>query len=151
MTIQTRIGNPSSEEGIRLLTESYALMSSLFPPEDNHALSIEDFKTPNIVFLIAEKDGKPCGCGALAIKSTYGELKSIFVDKKSRGYGIGELITVNLEVEAKRLALPELYLETGGNLLSAIRLYEKLGFKECGPFGKYKESPHSFFMFKKLD
>jgi putative acetyltransferase len=112
---------------------------------------MEDFKKPNIVFLIAEKDGKPCGCGALAIKSTYGELKSIYVDEKNRGYGIGELITVNLEVEAKRLALPELYLETGGNLLSAISLYKKLGFAECGPFGKYKESPHSFFMFKKLD
>lgn len=151
MKIQTRIGNPSSEEGVRLLTDSYKLMSSLFPPEDNHALSIEDFKTPNIIFLIAEKDGNPCGCGALAIKSTYGELKSIYVEEKSRGYGIGELITVNLEVEAKRLALPELYLETGGNLLSAIRLYEKLGFEECGPFGKYRESPHSFFMFKKLD
>jgi len=151
MKIQTRIGNPSSEEGGRLLTDSYTLMSSLFPPEDNHALSMEDFKKPNIVFLIAEKDGKPCGCGALAIKSTYGELKSIYVDEKNRGYGIGELITVNLEVEAKRLALPELYLETGGNLLSAISLYKKLGFAECGPFGKYKESPHSFFMFKKLD
>ena len=84
MKLQTRIGDPSSEEGVRLLTDSYTLMSSLFPPEDNHALSIEDFKNPNIVFLIAEKDGKPCGCGALAIKSTYGELKSIYVEVRTQ-------------------------------------------------------------------
>ena len=151
MKLRTRIGNPSSQEGVKLLTDSYALMSSLFPPEDNHALSIEDFKTPNIVFLIAEKDDKPCGCGALAIKSTYGELKSIYVDENSRGNGIGELITTDLEKEAKKLFLKEIYLETGEILLSAISLYKKLGFKECGPFGEYKESPHSFFMFKKLD
>ena len=151
MKLRTRIGNPSSQEGVKLLTDSYALMSSLFPPEDNHALSIQDFKTPNIVFLIAEKDDKPCGCGALAIKSTYGELKSIYVDENSRGNGIGELITTDLEKEAKKLFLKEIYLETGENLLSAISLYKKLGFKECGPFGEYKESPHSFFMFKKLD
>ena len=65
MRLQTRIANPSSKEGIKLLTDSYALMSTLFPPEDNHALSIEDFKAPNIYFIIADKDDKPCGCGAL--------------------------------------------------------------------------------------
>tara|TARA_Y100000746_G_C15447961_1_gene425839 strand:- start:1152 stop:1607 length:456 start_codon:yes stop_codon:yes gene_type:complete len=150
MKLQTRIGDPSSKEGVKLLTDSYSLMSSMFPPEDNHALSIEDFRAPNIVFLIGEKDGKPCGCGALSVKSTYGELKSIYVDEKSRGNGIGKLITMNLEMEAKKLSLTELYLETGGNLLPAINLYKKLGYKECGPFGEYKESPHSFFMFKKL-
>ncbi|MDG1299489.1 MAG: GNAT family N-acetyltransferase [Paracoccaceae bacterium] len=151
MRLQTRIANPSSKEGIKLLTDSYALMSTLFPPEDNHALSIEDFKAPNIYFIIAYKDDKPCGCGALATKSNYGELKSIFVDEKSRRLGIGELIMMDLEVKAKNLKLNELYLETGANLLAAIKLYRKLGFIECSPFGDYKESPHSFFMFKKLD
>ena len=151
MKLQTRIGDPSSEEGVRLLTDSYTLMSSLFPPEDNHALSIEDFKNPNIVFLIAEKDGKPCGSSALANKATYAEINTKYVDETRPRHGNAGLITANLEAEAKRLSLPELYLETGGNLLSAIRLYKKLGFEECGPFGEYKKSPHSVFMLKKLD
>mgnify|MGYP006115245043 FL=1 len=151
MKLQTRIGDPSSKEGTKLLKDSYSLMSSLFPPEDNHALSIDDFNKPNIRFIIAEKNSVPCGCGALAIKSNYGELKSIYVDEISRGNGIGDLIMMGLETEAKRLSLKKLYLETGANLLAAISLYKKFDFKECGPFGKYKESPHSFFMYKKIN
>ena len=127
MKLQTRIGDPSSEEGTKLLKDSYSLMSSLFPPEDNHALSIDDFNKPNIRFIIAEKNSVPCGCGALAIKSNYGELKSIYVDEISRGNGIGDLIMMGLETD------------------------KKFDFTECGPFGEYKESPHSFFMYKKIN
>jgi ribosomal protein S18 acetylase RimI-like enzyme len=56
------------------------------------------------------------------------------------------LITANLEVEAKRLALRELYLETGGNLLSAIRLYKKLGFAGMWSFSENIKKAHIVFL-----
>jgi len=150
MNLTTRVGNPLSKEGIELLTESYVLMSSLYPAEDNHAFSIEEFKADNIHFIIAEKNQIPCGCGAIAFQPLYGELKSIFVKKNSRGLGIGKLIVTDLEKEAKGRQIKKLNLETGADLSQAIQLYTLLGFKECGPFGKYKEGPHSLFMTKVL-
>jgi len=45
-----------------------------------------------------------------------------------------------------------LYLETGSNTAfsPAITLYEKFGFKECGPFGEYRLDPYSKFFVKRL-
>jgi putative acetyltransferase len=42
-------------------------------------------------------------------------------------------------------------LETGYRQESAIRLYERLGYKKCGAFGDYKDDGVSVFMEKELE
>lgn len=151
MTVTVRPGRPDSPEGTALLTASHAYLQSLYPPEDNFFLSIDELCAPHIRFFIAEAAGRPCGCAALAVMGDYAEVKAMFVDPALRGGGTGAALMQRLEDEARALNLAAMKLETGDDLYPAHRLYRRHGFTDCGPFGDYAEGPHSVFMEKRLD
>ena len=148
--LTVRPGDPRSPEGRRLLGASHALLSSLYPPEDNHFLSVEELVASHIDFWIAEAEDQALGCVALARLDGYGEVKSMFVDPAARGRGVGAALMAALEDRARKAGLPLLRLETGDTLDGAQRLYARQGFAPCGPFGAYREGPHSVFMEKRL-
>lgn len=150
MTLQVRKADPKEPGATALLQASHALMTSLYPAEHNHYLEIDELCTPDISFLIVEEDGEALGCGAMANKGTYGELKSIFTDPKGRGKGVAALIMSALEAEATAQNLPVIKLETGDTLDAAHRLYARCGFTICEKFGAYDDGPHSVFMEKQL-
>jgi len=54
--------------------------------------------------------------------------------------------------EAKRRSYRRLSLETGSMeaFAPARNLYQRYGFKVCGPFADYVEDPHSVFMTREL-
>lgn len=147
--MRVRRADPRSPEGRALLGASQALLTSLYPPEDNFFLSVDGLAAPHIDFWIAE-DGAPLGCVALARFGDYGEVKSLFVDPAARGRGVAEALMRGLEERAREAGLAWLRLETGDTLDAAHRLYARLGFSSCGPFGDYREGPHSVFMEKRL-
>lgn len=150
MTLTIRTGDPKSAEGTALLNASHALMTSLYPPEDNYFLSIDGLCVPSITFFIADLNGQAVGCIALANKQTYGEIKSLFVSDTARGSGAGKALMEQLEHNAASQGLTMLKLETGDTLDAAHRLYARHGYAICGPFGEYPEGPHSVFMEKTL-
>jgi len=150
MTIEVRTADPKSKEGTALLTASHAYLASLYPPEHMFALSIEELCTPSITFWIAWDGAEPLGCVALARKCGYAEVKSMFVDPAKRGCGAGEALVTALDAAARAEGITKLCLETGDDLYPAPRLYRRLGFKDCGPFGDYADGPHSVFMEKPL-
>lgn len=150
MTVVTRIADPRSPAGMALLTASHAYMASLYPPEHMFALSIDELCVPHITYWIAESDGQALGCIALAERSNYGEVKSLYVNEAARGKGAGAALVTTLIAFAKGKGLRELKLETGDNLYPAHRLYGRHGFTPCGPFGSYQEGPHSVFMERAL-
>ena len=150
MTPTVRPADPRSEEARALLGQSHALLASLYPPEDNHYLSVDELAQPHIDFWIAETERRPQGCIALARLDGYGEVKSMFVDPAARGQGVGAALMTALEARARASGLPVLRLETGDDLHAAHRLYARHGFTTCGPFGDYAEGPHSVFMEKRL-
>ena len=147
-------GDPLSAEP--LLLASHALMESLFPPEDNHFLSLDALRAPDIRFFVARGDGtgssgdRILGCGALAVREGYGELKSMFTDEAARGRGVASSILQTLEGEARALRLPWLRLETGDRLHAALAFYRGAGFAMRGPFGGYEANETSRFMEKRL-
>ena len=65
-----------------------------------------------------------------------------------RGKGIGKALLAHLLAEARRRGYERVSLETGATaaFLPAQRMYESAGFVRCGPFGEYREDPHSVFM-----
>lgn len=150
MTIEVRTADPKSTEGTALLTASHAFLASLYPPEHMFALSIDELCGPSITFWIAWDGAEPLGCVALARKEGYAEVKSMFVDPAKRGRGTGEALVTALIAVAQAEGLAVLRLETGDDLYPAHRLYRRLGFEDCGPFGDYVEGPHSVFMEKRL-
>ena len=90
------------------------------------------------------------GCGALAVRGGYAELKSMFTAEAARGRGVGRAVLARLEAEALELRLDCLRLETGNLLHAAIRLYRRAGFVEVAPFGSYEANQTSLFMEKLL-
>lgn len=143
-------GNPHDPQATALLQASHALMQSLFPPEDNFYLEIDDLVADNIRFFIARDGDTTLGTGALTIKPEYGEVKSMFVDEAARGRGVADAILRQIEDEARAENLPVLRLETGNVLHAAHALYRRHGFLECGVFGDYIEAKSSIFMEKRL-
>ena len=143
-------GDPRDPQATALLQASHALMERLFPPEDNHYLSIDALCTPDIRFFIAREGDAVLGCAALADKGDYGEMKSMFVSEDARGKGVADALIRQLEDYARELDLPVIRLETGDLLHAAHRLYERHGFVKCAPFGDYVVNKTSVFMEKRL-
>ena len=142
--------DPNDPQATALLQQSHALMTSLFPPEDNFYLSIDDLCADNIHFFTAREGDKVLGTGALMVKDGYGEIKSMFVSEVARGRGVANAILRQLEDHAKTEFLRMLKLETGNVLYAAHRLYARHEFVPCEPFGDYIDAPSSIFMEKAL-
>jgi putative acetyltransferase len=148
LTVQT--GDPRDPAVVKLLEQSHALMNELFPADSCHYLEIDDLCVPDITMLTISDGNKVIGCGALSNKSTYGELKSMFVDPTARGKGAADMLITELTALAKSKNLPLLCLETGEKLAAAIKLYEKHGFTRRPPFGDYPDHPDSTFMERRI-
>lgn len=142
--------DPRHPQATALLKQSHALMESLFPPEDNFYLDIDQLVDPTIHFFAARIGADLCGTGALKIKDGYGEVKSMFVAETARGQGVADAILRQIEDQARDEGLPKLMLETGNVLYAAHKLYRRHGFVECGVFGDYVEAKSSIFMEKTL-
>lgn len=150
MTAGLVIERGDPREARALLEASHAMMLELFDPESNHFLSLDTLAQPDIRFFVARLDGCTVGCGALALRNGYGEIKSMFVDPETRRAGVAAGLMARIEAEAMAHGLPILRLETGNLLEAAHALYRRCGFADCGPFGDYTAHPHSVFMEKRL-
>ncbi len=142
--------NPMADGPKALLDASHALMHTLYPPESNYALEIKELCASDVHFFAAREGNVTLGTGALAVRSRYGEVKSMFTAPEARGKGVAAALLRQLEDQARALDLTALKLETGEELAAAIRLYERHGFVRCGPFGDYTENDLSVFMEKPL-
>ncbi len=142
--------DPRHPGAVALLQRSHALMQSLFPPEDNFYLDINDLAADHIHFFTARQGDTILGTGAVAITDGYGEIKSMFVDQAARGTGVADALMRQLEDAARENGVTLLKLETGNVLHAAHKLYRRHGFTDCGPFGDYVAAKSSIFMEKKL-
>jgi putative acetyltransferase len=142
--------DPHDPQATALLRASHALMQSLFPPEDNYYLEIDDLCADDIQFYTARTGTTIVGTGALAIKDGYGEIKSMYVAETARGSGAADALMRQIEDAARDAGLPALKLETGNVLHAAHKLYRRHGFTDCGPFGDYADAASSVFMEKAL-
>lgn len=145
-----RIAQDEPQSARHLLEASHALMDSLFPSESNHYLSLDDLEAPDIRFLTARQGTAVVGCGAVALKSGYAEIKSMFTEEAARGQGVADAILAALIDQARQEGYTLVRLETGNSLHAAHRLYERHGFLQRGPFGDYPDDPVSLFYEKVL-
>ena len=142
--------DPRNIQIVELLKASHALMESLFPPEENYYLSIDELCAPHIHMFSASVDNVVYGCAALAMVADYGELKSMFVAEAARGTGIADQLMNAIIDDAKSQSLAAVKLETGDKLVAACKLYARHGFIRCAPFGSYTANETSIFMQKLL-
>ena len=61
----------------------------------------------------------------------------MFVTSTARRKGLARAILQELEIRAAAFGYATMRLETGNRQLSAMALYETLGFRRIEPFGEY--------------
>lgn len=146
---------PNVPQARTLVAELDEYQSRLYPAESNHLDSLEELAAPNVTFVIACLAGQVVGCGAVkemrGTQGAYGEIKRMYVSPTARGHGLAKKMLTYLEQKVFAKGIPLTRLETGIHQTEAIGLYERLGYRQIGPFGDYQEDPLSIFMEKRLD
>lgn len=139
----------SRPQVLALLEEHLRNMYEITPPEHVFAFDANKLKAPGVTFWTAWDGDELMGCAALMeLSSTEGEIKSMRTPSARRRTGAGRALLDHLIEVARSRAYRVLYLETGRQLafLPAHTLYRAAGFRDCGPFGPYRENGNSVFM-----
>lgn len=147
--MQIREGHLSNPAVLALLSEHLAGMADTSPPESIHALDPQALGRSDITFWTIWDKDELLGCGALKeLDPTSGEIKSMRTATAHLGKGAASRILQHIIDEAVRRGYRRLSLETGSGdaFTPAHSLYEKFGFRFCGPFADYRQDKFSKFM-----
>ena len=139
----------SRPQVLALLEEHLRNMHEITPPEHVFAFDASKLRAPGVTFWTAWDGDELMGCAALMeLSSTEGEIKSMRTPSARRRSGAGRALLDHIIEVARSRAYRALYLETGRQLafLPAHTLYRAAGFRDCGPFGSYRENGNSVFM-----
>ena len=152
-TIDIRPDDLSGDATRRLIALHLAGMHDTSPPQSVHALDLDALRDASISFWSASIDGELAAIGALKrIDATRGEVKSMRVDDRFLGAGVGRALMRHIIAAARERGMTSLWLETGSTpeFVPARRLYSSEGFVECDPFEGYRPDPFSIFMTRAL-
>ena len=141
--------NFDNSEVNELLIKHFIELRSVSPEGSTHVLDIAGLKDPSIKFWSLWNEKNLMGIGALKfLDKEHGEFKSIRVSDRFKGRGNGSKVINHLIMEAKKLNIKRLSLETGAGdfFLTARKLFNKCGFETCKPFSHYKNDINSVYM-----
>ncbi len=93
------------------------------------------------VFLVAERGGEVLGYVGLIHVLDEGYISNVAESPDCRRQGIGAALIAELTRRAGRLELAFLTLEARASNAPAIRLYEKMGFRQVGRRKNYYQRP----------
>ncbi len=136
----------------RLLVESqpgFDYYLELQKYDDEYLNPGEKYALPDGRLFLALWKGEPVGCIALRrFDAESCEMKRLYVRPEYRGRGIGETLVKKLIAEAGEMGYRRMLLDTLPVLAEAMRLYERLGFRQSPP---HLESPVSETVFMSLE
>ena len=95
------------------------LMECRLPRQD---LTLEHLRH----FFVLQDEGKLTGVVGLEVRAEFGLLRSLAVQEKSRGRGLGKLLVAQAEAHAAMLGVQALYLLT----MTAEKFFLSLGYGE---------------------
>lgn len=101
----------------------------------------ESLANPSYLFLVVEEKGSIVGYGGLLRILDEGDVTNIVIEEAYRGKGLGRKLTAALVEEGQRWGIREFTLEVRVSNLSAIHIYESLGFTKEGLRRKFYEKP----------
>jgi GNAT superfamily N-acetyltransferase len=110
-----------------------------------------EFQPPAGVFLVAEVEGVPAGCGAWrALPTGEAEIKRMYVEPGFRRRGLAAVLVAALEEGAAGAGHRSVMLNTGDQQPEAVALYERLGYSPVPGYGIYACAPGAIFLGKEL-
>jgi ribosomal protein S18 acetylase RimI-like enzyme len=108
-------------------------------------LGVDDLTPPRGLVLVARRDGRPVGCGALKLADPrIAEIKRMWVSPEVRGQGLGGRMLAALEARALAAGRSLARLETNRSLLEAIAMYRRHGYREVAAFNEEVHGDHWF-------
>lgn len=119
---------------MRVLTET-------FYPADAYAelmaaLPVKHAR-PRGAILLADRDGTAVGCGMIQpLSDADAEIKRVYMSPAARGTGAGRLLSQALIDQARADGYARVLLDTNREFAPARALYEKLGFRNRGPYSE---------------
>jgi putative acetyltransferase len=133
----------------RFLADHVAQMRAITPPESVHALDLDGLRRPEVTFWSMLDGDAVVACGAIkTLDPDHAEVKSMRTAPERQRQGLASAMLRHLIGQASDRGFSRLSLETGSSTFfaPARALYLRHGFTFCGPFGTYRDDPHSVFM-----
>ena len=148
--IEVRVELPTGAVARRCLREYFrelaARFEAGFDPARNPAGDAE-MTPPAGYFVVARRDGRPVGCGALIrIGESTGEVKRMWTAPEARGEGVARRVLRKLEQLALAAGLDTLRLDTNRVLVEAVAFYRREGYREIA---RYNDNPYAHHWFEK--
>ncbi len=143
------IDDPRADDVRELLARHLAWTRAQSPPEDCHALTVDELAGEQIEFFSFRANGSLLAVGAIKrLDAAHAELKSMHTVEDARGRGLGRAMLARLLAVARDRGFTRVSIETGVQpaFSPARSLYESAGFEVCEPFADYRPSPNSVFM-----
>ena len=110
-----------------------------------------EFSPPAGLFLVAEVDGVPAGCGGWRVHAPgVAELKRMYVEPAFRRHGLARRLLAALESTAAAAGHRHLLLNSGGRQPEALALYAQAGYTPVPGYGVYAEERGAIFLGKDL-
>ncbi|MDX6279735.1 MAG: hypothetical protein QOH03_806 [Kribbellaceae bacterium] len=132
---------------IALTTAQQAELTAIYS-DDQPVVAL----APDIEYLLLTLEGTPVGCvGMHAFAPGLGELKRMYVEPASRGWGLSRLLLAEIESHARTQAIHTLRLETGTQQHEAITLYTHHGYEPTPKYPPFENEPASLCFAKHLD
>jgi GNAT superfamily N-acetyltransferase len=123
---------------------------------DGAAVEPGEFSPPAGLFLVAEVDGEPAGCGAWrrhveGEDPTVVEVKRVYVAPRFRRRGLAQVLVAALEGSARRSGYSSVVLNSGDRQPEALALYEALGYTPVPGYGLYAGEAGAVFLGRRID
>jgi GNAT superfamily N-acetyltransferase len=140
--------DPVAQHLIERVQQEYVVR---YGGRDAASVDPTEFSPPRGLFLVAEVDGVPAGCGGWrAHGDGMVELKRMYVEPAFRRRGIAALLLAELERTAAAAGHRQLLLNSGDRQPEALALYACAGYTPVAGYGIYADSPEAVFLGKHL-
>ena len=140
--------DPTAQDLVARVQQEYV---GRYGGPDETPVDPAEFDPPAGVFLVAEVDGEPLGCGAWrAVGAGVAEVKRLYVAPAHRRRGIAQVVLDVLENSAARAGHRSIVLNTGDRQPEALAFYARNGYVPVSGYGVYACVPGAVFLGKDL-
>ncbi|MBG6203190.1 putative acetyltransferase [Labrenzia sp. EL_13] len=145
------VESPLTDDMIGMIDELNELLLTLSPPEACFHMTPQDMAGDATTVFVARVNGEAAACGALRRHDRgVAEVKRMYTRPVFQGRGLGGSILDRIVSLAREEGFSSLVLETGDRHPAAWRIYERAGFRRCGPVLDYPDSPYSVYFSRSL-
>jgi GNAT superfamily N-acetyltransferase len=144
--VELRQATSTDEAVLALTTAQQAELAAIYA-EDQPLVGLHR----DIEFTLLLLSGTPVGCvGLQPVAPGIGEIKRMYVEPTSRGWGLSRVLLASVESDARARGLTTLRLETGTEQHQAIALYTHNGYLPIPAYPPFENEPASLCFAKDL-